>query len=427
MMWAGTGCRVITPRQPVHLMGYAARWDKGPSTGVHDDLYAKALFLKNERVSLLLISVDLCDLPGAPALQQDLATRLRVDHVLITCTHTHSGPYTAPTHALPDAFDQAWYHWACEQMAQAGAEAMAAAFSAQLGVAQADVPEVGKNRRPGSTITDPAMTVLAVWDAQHTVRALLVNYACHATVLDGNSFVISADFPGFLYTQLAQAYPQALVLFTNGAAGDINIGYSSDASALGEPMDIRTFEMAQRMARLLSDRALSLLKGLAPLANPPFDVRAFHADLPLRPHRPAQESLLAQIEEEQARMAVASSAEERRQAAIRKIYLQSLMDTLQLAGDGPTCALQGLLMRIGPLVMVSTPTEMFCEVGLAIKHHLPSPLMGTIVGYAGGYVGYLPTVAAMQQGGYEAEVSPFAPDAAEHVIAATAEALQGFS
>lgn len=426
MIWAGTACRTITPAGPAHLAGYAARWDKAPSDAVHDDLYAKALYLKGDQTSLLLISVDLCELPQAPELQHRIAQRTGVAHVLIAATHTHSGPYTTRTHSQPDTFDEGWYLWACDQIETAALEAVSNRFPARIGAAQADVTEVGKNRRAGCTITDPAMTLLAVWDQLDTVRALMVNYACHCTVLDGNSFAVSADYPGYLYQQLGERYPEALVLFTNGAAGDINIGYSSDASALGEAMAFRSFETAEKMAGILSERALGLLPGITPDDNAPVAVYVFNTALPMKAHRPAADELMKQIVEAQKAVDAANTDAQRREASIRKIYLQSLLDTLALAGEGDVCSVESLLMRVGPLVMISTPTELFCEVGLALKDHAPAPLLSAVIGYAGGYVGYLPTFQAMKAGGYEAEVSPFEAEAADVFVSTAAQALEQF-
>lgn len=427
MMWAGTACRTITPAAPAHLAGYAARWDKTPSTWVHDELYAKALYLKNEETTLLLMSVDLCELPQAQKLQHRIAQRCGVQYVLIAATHTHSGPYTVRTQSQPDAFDATWYAWACDQMEEAAVEAVASPFPARLGATQTDVTEVGKNRRTGATISDPALTVLCIWDQENAVRTLWLNYACHCTILDGNSFAISADYPGYLYQQLGAHYPQALVLFTNGAAGDINIGYSSDASALGETMAFRSFETAERMAAILSERTSGLISGLTPWESPPLRVLPFTARLPLKPNRPSPDDLLRQIEEIQETIDSARTPDEKRAAAIRKIYLQSLLDTLALAGEGSICEAPSLVIQLGHLMLITTPTELFCEVGLALKQHIAAPLLSAVVGYAGGYVGYLPTAQAMQVGGYEAEVSPFDVDAADHFVRAAAQALQSFN
>ena len=68
------------------------------STGVNDPLFATALFLDDGRKQLLLISVDVIWLSK----EQVARARRRIhdctgvpaDHILITATHTHSGPVT---------------------------------------------------------------------------------------------------------------------------------------------------------------------------------------------------------------------------------------------------------------------------------------------------------------------------------------------
>ena len=47
----------ITPEVPVPMTGYASRTE--PFTGVHDSLYATALYFKDPGNSLLLITADL--------------------------------------------------------------------------------------------------------------------------------------------------------------------------------------------------------------------------------------------------------------------------------------------------------------------------------------------------------------------------------
>lgn len=418
MLWCGTGKRVISPGGPVSLAGYAARWGKKTDGSIHDDLYAKALFLKSEGTSVLLMAVDLCEVSDAPRIQEALRAKLHIDHVLVTATHTHSGPYTEESRSDPGAFDPAWYAWAVGLMEEAAREAMQNTFRAGLAASQADVPGVGKNRRPGHTITDPALTVLQVVDAENAVRAVWLNYACHATVLDGNSFALSADYPGFLYQHLEAAYPAAEILFTNGAAGDINIGYSSDASALGEPMAFRSFERAEAVARELAEEAMRLLSAAEADMAAPFAAHAFSVTLPLRQNRPGQQELHQFIAQADERIQKAADDISRREAQIRKIYWQSLRDSLANLGAEADAAIPTLLVRAGDLVLISSPAELFCQVGLAIKGHVPAPLKSAIIGYAGGYVGYLPTREAMLEGGYEAEVSPFAPETADAYVRA---------
>jgi hypothetical protein len=57
-------------------------------------------------------------------------------------------------------------------------------------------------------------------------------------------------------------------------------------------------------------------------------------------------------------------------------------------------------LRLGSLLLIFIPGELFVEIGLAIRK--ASPFATTwIVGYAEDYVGYIPTRAAYDEGGYE--------------------------
>jgi neutral ceramidase len=77
-------------------------------------------------------------------------------------------------------------------------------------------------------------------------------------------------------------------------------------------------------------------------------------------------------------------------------------------------------MRIGPLVVVGLPGEIFVELGAQIKAALgDSPVL--VCGYTNGNVGYVPTRAAYDEGGYEvvpaqrARALPIAPEAGERM------------
>ena len=77
------------------------------------------------------------------------------------------------------------------------------------------------NRRQPGRPTDPDLNVISFQDEAGKYLAILVNYACHAVCLDHTNRLISADYPGYL-ARILQEQTHAVVLFTNGAAGDIN-------------------------------------------------------------------------------------------------------------------------------------------------------------------------------------------------------------
>jgi len=93
---AGVSQGCITPPVGVELSGFRAC--RQPSTGVHDDLFVRGLYLEEDGNRLLWLH---CDLIGFMRDRvQRLRERLRLElgleahQVLLTATHTHSGPAT---------------------------------------------------------------------------------------------------------------------------------------------------------------------------------------------------------------------------------------------------------------------------------------------------------------------------------------------
>jgi len=56
-------------------------------------------------------------------------------------------------------------------------------------------------------------------------------------------------------------------------------------------------------------------------------------------------------------------------------------------------------LRINDTIIWSAPVEMFCEIATAVRDR--SPFTNTFYfGYTNGWIGYLPTRQAFEEGGY---------------------------
>ena len=92
----------ITPKGSVPMGGYGAR--EGPSVGVHDSLYAKALAFKSQDREWVLTVLDLVGLNRSVVERLRKAVRdetgLPCGSLSLSCTHTHSGPQTVE-HPVP--------------------------------------------------------------------------------------------------------------------------------------------------------------------------------------------------------------------------------------------------------------------------------------------------------------------------------------
>jgi hypothetical protein len=82
-------------------------------------------------------------------------------------------------------------------------------------------------------------------------------------------------------------------------------------------------------------------------------------------------------------------------------------------------------VRIGDLMWVSFPGEMFHAIGQRVKAACPAR-HGFLMGYTNGYVGYFPEQQAFAEGGYEPSVSHLDPIAEKVYLRQIGELLQRF-
>ena len=93
---AGCAIRDISPTSPAFLTGYPHV--PRTSTGVHDPLLASALYLADGRTALVLIGVDVLFVsqPSTAFCREAIsrASGVPAENILISASHTHSGPVT---------------------------------------------------------------------------------------------------------------------------------------------------------------------------------------------------------------------------------------------------------------------------------------------------------------------------------------------
>jgi len=102
---AGVARVEVTPPVGSPMGGYSAR--EGPSTGVHDPLYATVLVLKSAGVTVAIISCDLRSFPSERIVTLARERKL-ADHILIAVTHNHSGPLTWEDKSWPRP-ERSWF------------------------------------------------------------------------------------------------------------------------------------------------------------------------------------------------------------------------------------------------------------------------------------------------------------------------------
>ena len=277
---AGVARVDITPPVGHPMGGYSAR--QGPSTGVHDPLYATILLLKSGGLTVAIVSCDLRSFPSERIVNTARARKL-ADHVLIAVTHNHSGPMTWEDQTWPSR-ERSWFAETEQKILNAIEEASKKMFPARIAAGSGEI-YLGHNRRkvgadnkvtmfwrnaeklPTSPI-DPMVGVIRIDDQSGKARAIIVNYACHAVVLGPDNRMISADYPGYLARKIERELPGALCLFTQGGAGDINPYLDK------QPVDQNGFGEAEKMGNALAEEALKVARRLKPPPDTNASLRA---------------------------------------------------------------------------------------------------------------------------------------------------------
>ena len=215
---AGAATADITPEGPQFLFGYphVARI----STGVHDRLLSSALYLHDGRTALLFVANDVVSIGNETVrrVRQRIEQKTGVPaaNILITASHTHSGPMTfdlvsCEGDAAVPKTDPAYVRRLEEGIVEAAVQACENPRPAAVGLAIADGSCVGANRHDPAGPSDPEVPVLVVRDRDsQAFLAAMVVCSMHPTVLHEDSTLVSGDFPA-----MTRQYLQAHVLGTD--------------------------------------------------------------------------------------------------------------------------------------------------------------------------------------------------------------------
>jgi hypothetical protein len=409
---AGFSRVCISPPVGVPLAGYAAR--QGVSEGIHDDLFARALVLVNESTAIVFVSVDLLALPTdfvqrVRARVQE-STGITAEVIMIASTHTHAGPVTIRTFFNPHQEVDKEY---MDSLAAAIEECIVAAwrsrFRARVGVGTGCVMGIGVNRRSADyRPIDEEVGVIKVEDEQGRTRAVLVNYACHPTVLGLDNLLVTGDFPNFAVKRIEEALgPDGFGMFVNGTQGNISMGHSSELTAIGVVTPGRTFQRAAELGDRLANAALEVLPSIETNHTVSLKIANVLLSLPLK-KLPSVKETTAALSEAEARLKyltegadIAADPQLLARAKTEHLYASITDFYAREAARWPDGFLPVELhgARVDDAVFVAVPGEVFVEIGLRLKSVAPHRTF--ILGITNGYIGYMPTREAYDAGGYE--------------------------
>lgn len=278
-LMAGAYEAVINPPDSAYMAGYG---QDRRSTGVHDNIYVKAVAVSNNENAVVFVTFDCIGLPF-PVLQQIRdavekripASQFDVRHIIASSTHTHAGPDVIGIWGKDvqhSGVDNAYISFLINKAADVITNAWKHRHAVTARYAISSFGKGWVENVSDSAEIDREVTVLQLLNSRGKNIATLTNFACHPTILDGNNTLISADYPSGFYK------------YMKSKIGGINLFLQGAIGGWVQPEHVpRNFETAEKKGSELAQSVLTALQSSAkPIAGNDINFRSKVFEIPVR-------------------------------------------------------------------------------------------------------------------------------------------------
>jgi neutral ceramidase len=451
-MKVGFAERDITPSPGMERPGgYSKSFH---NDNVHDPCKIRVSVFDDGQNRVALVGIDTLAVPKVLIQNArngiEKACGISANAILVGASHSHSaGPLSM---VLPGQFDHASplaQHLAYEisscadpkymeiverELISAVVEANDKRIDAKCGIGSGREDKVAFNRRflmkNGITCTHPGkcnpdiekpagpadseVGVIGAWDTEGKLIGCVVNFACHGTTGPGST---SADWIYYLEKTIRSMMgDQAIVVFLNGACGDI-----TQVDNLS-PYNI---DFGERAARYVGTRvgaeAVKVLITAEPGDLTPVSANIKNLRIPRR--KPSDARLERALEIVKHDPSQVDSTEWT--FAKEVIMLDALIQ------KEPVVDVEVQAVQVGPAVFMANPSEFFCQFGLDLKAKSIFPFTFPVE-LANDCIGYVPTEEAMGEhgGGYETRLTAYSNlevDAGDKIVNALLDLANGLT
>jgi neutral ceramidase len=393
---------VITPPLGNFIPGY---FHERKSTGIKDDLYAKAMVLEVNNDTVAFIVLDIIDLTRKVVQQirdrVNTYTGIASSRIMLTATHTHTGGPIIP--GFSGNINDEYLSLLADKAADAAIIAFNNRKEANIGFGLGSESDIAFNRRffmkdgfvrtnPGignpnidkvEGSIDPQVSVIRIDDKEGNPIGVVSNYACHTDVVSGTEY--SADYPGEISRVIKRVLGNHVIsLFLMGASGNINhIDVSGKMKLLPDHY--------KKMGKVLAAEIIRVREKIKFSDKIELDVKQDVFSVSLRHPSDA--------EVEAARSLLQSGSQDQVELA----FAQQIAKIIESNKQTEEIEIQAF--KIGELAIVALPAEIFVEFGLQIKEDSPFKLnmIGELANGSGS--GYVCTLQAFELGGYEPRIT----------------------
>lgn len=398
---AGAAREIITPPVGARLYGYN---DTTVSASVHDDLTATALAVRQGEECALLLSVTLCEIEVA--VQQKIremlsrATGVAVEHILLSCTHTHCGPNLCGNNGCGPVDWDYYNEIFMPRVTAAAQNALASLAPAEYAVGETQ-SFVGINRRDmladGTyhmgqnpfALIDPTMTAVTFRNAE-TKREFfcLLHYGCHGTSA-GNCDIITRDWSGLMIDRV-EGETGLLTAYWNGSEGDVGPRLDNGSTA-------GTIADTEKLGAVAGEDALRAVAARGEYRPGELKIVCGELAVPyLAP--PTEEELRAKLQE-------LAGLKEKGGVSnyITYTHYEHMLELVTGGEPLPThFVVPQTIVSLGDVVIVPYPFELFAETVLRLRRFIDKPYV-LCLSVTNGFEQYLPTEADICRGGYEVD------------------------
>jgi hypothetical protein len=365
----------ITPDKAIIMQGYGNR--KDPFKGIHDSIFAQAMYLSQGEEEVLLITSDLIGhshhnvnmLKGM--IQKE--TGIPENKIFVTANHNHGGPVNGtyrPEEKMPDDvknYVEVLYGKLAKISAEAKMDKQPVKIGYEKGESKVNINrravysegEVWLGRNPDGAC-DHDLDIIKFTDTKGKPLAVHVNYPCHGTCTGQDNYQLTGDWPGISANMMKEKLGgDVIIMVTAGASADINPIYGPN----------NNFRQVNAVAYGVASVALELVDKCATTEfselSSAYTTAAF-------PGKKGWDSNLIQE---------------------------------SVPGDEVTINFSAI--RIGNIVLAGISGELFTEIGMNVKQR--STGKTTIMTHCNGASGYICTDISYKEGGYEPKVSRLMP------------------
>lgn len=288
--------------QAVWMAGFQ---NSRPAMEVHDDLWARAVALRQGDTTVAVVALDLVGFFNGHILQirEDAAAAgVDVDHIIVTSTHVHEGPDTMGLWGR-DTFESGvndeYMAYVRAQTVEAVRQAVAGLEPVTLSANAIDTAAPFGDKGTRNTIRDsrdPVIVDELLYVAQlkgssGATVATLLNWGNHPEALSDENNALTSDFVHYIRDAVENGVHYdsydvdgvgGVAVFLNGTVGGLMTPLGVHVTdGEGNEWSESNWDKAGAIGKVIGELALDALSDAQPVSNPALAVRMAQVYLPI--------------------------------------------------------------------------------------------------------------------------------------------------